>query len=188
MLGNKILETRKSKYNGEIVVKKTLGLGTYIQVGGITQSGKIIEQIWKKALKRVKNEKIESCLVLGLGGGSVAGLLRKYFPKAKIIGVEIDPVMVGLGKKYLGLNDNNVEIIIQDAKTYKLPANTYDLVIVDTYLGREYVEIAGALLAGSGIVMVNKLGSYDENFKKKLEKLFGSVETVEPLANTIYIC
>src|SRR3989344_4262622 len=136
MLGTTILEERDSKYNGHIKVVKTLGMGTYIQSNGLTQSGGIVETIWKQTLRelRIKKEEIRNILILGLGGGTVAKLLRKTYPKAKITGVEIDPIMIELGRKYLDLENYNIDIKIADALTYKLLPITYDLIIVDTYL------------------------------------------------------
>ena len=119
MLGNKILETTKSSFNKDIKVVSTFGVGTYIQAGGITQSGGVVKTIWKTALKNIGKEKVKSCLILGLGGGTVAGLVRKKYPLAKITGVEIDPVMVALGKKYLGLERHGVDIKIADAIDYQ---------------------------------------------------------------------
>ncbi|HJX45617.1 MAG TPA: hypothetical protein VJ399_00400, partial [Patescibacteria group bacterium] len=86
LLGTKILEERESDNNKKIVVLKTLGLGTYIQVDGLTQSGGVVEGIWKKTLKKILNSKtqINNCLILGLGGGSASRIVEKYWPQAKI--------------------------------------------------------------------------------------------------------
>src|SRR5689334_14469212 len=110
MLGTKILEERKSKFNGNLRVINTWGMGTCIQADGLTQSGGIVETIWKATLRKIKDEQIKSVLILGLGGGTVAKLVHKNWPKAKIIGVDIDPIIIELGKKYLGLNDKNINI------------------------------------------------------------------------------
>jgi hypothetical protein len=48
MLGTRILEERKSKFNGDINVVRSLGFGTYIQVNNLTQSGGVVEEIWKE--------------------------------------------------------------------------------------------------------------------------------------------
>ncbi|MBL7036786.1 methyltransferase domain-containing protein [Candidatus Microgenomates bacterium] len=191
MLGNKILETTKSSFNKDIKVVSTFGVGTYIQAGGITQSGGVVKTIWKTALKNIGKEKVKSCLILGLGGGTVAGLVRKKYPLAKITGVEIDPVMVALGKKYLGLERHGVDIKIADARKFKL--KKYDLVIVDTYLGDEYVNLLGSDLSKSGVIVFNRLFYGDKKkaaleFEKKLKEIFSSVEVVKPPANIIFIC
>ncbi|KKR69202.1 MAG: hypothetical protein UU12_C0046G0006, partial [Candidatus Woesebacteria bacterium GW2011_GWA2_40_7b] len=117
MIGTKILEERESKYNGHLRVVKNIGLGTYIQAEGLTQSGGIVETIWKSTLKRIHKSLATNhkTLILGLGGGTVAKLIRKLWPKAKITGVDIDPLIVELGKKYLGMGKYDVDIQIADA-------------------------------------------------------------------------
>ena len=191
MFGTKILETRRSKYNGDVKVLKTWGMGTYIQCNGLTQSGGIVEQIWKSTLKKIKSNNIENILILGLGGGTLAKLLRKKYPSAKITGVEIDPIMIELGKKYLRLDDFNVDIKIQDADSFKLKG--YDLVIIDTYLGDKYVDLFNKDLLESKVVVFNRLfyGNKKKEalkFGKKLERLFKKVQVYYPTANLMYIC
>ena len=191
MFGTKILETRRSKYNRDVRVLKTWGIGIYIQSGGLTQSGGIIEQIWKSTLKRLSAKDIRKILILGLGGGTVAGLIRKKYPNAKITGVEIDPMMIELGKQYLNLGDLGIDIKIQDANKFKLKG--YDLVIIDTYLGDKYVDLLDDDLLESKIVVFNRLFYGDKKeealkFGKKLEKLFNKVDVYYPTANLMYIC
>ncbi len=194
MFGTKILEERKSKYNGNIRVVKSFGLGTYIQANGLTQSGGVVESIWKSTLKRINqltNQPINSCLILGLGGGTVAKLIRKYWPEAKITGVEIDKNMIELGTRHLGLDTRKIKIIIGDASKFKI--KNYDLVIVDTYLGDKFVEITGSHLTISGMVIFNRLFYGDKKvealkFGEKLKKIFKNVEYFYPEANIMFIC
>lgn len=201
MIGTKILEEKESKYNGHLKILKTWGMGTYIQAGGLTQSGGIVESIWKSTLRQIKEKSIENILILGLGGGTLAKLLRKKYPESKIVGIEIDPIMIELGKKYLYLDKYNVEIKIQDAFKF-LEKNTkkYDLVIVDTYLGDKVVEIVGhgspdgeLNPAMSKITVFNRL-YYGEKrpdtvrFGNKLEKIFNKVTWFYPEANLMFIC
>ena len=191
MFGTKILETRRSKYNRDVRVLKTWGIGIYIQSGGLTQSGGIVEQIWKSTLKRLSAKDIRKILILGLGGGTVAGLIRKKYPNAKITGVEIDPMMIELGKQYLNLGDLGIDIKIQDANKFKLKG--YDLVIIDTYLGDKYVDLLDDDLLESKIVIFNRLFYGDKKkealkFGKKLERLFNKVDVYYPTANLMYIC
>ena len=201
---NQVLETRRSKFNGEITVRRSWGLGTYIEVGGLTQSGWILEKILGQALKEITNHKsqITNVLVLGLGGGSVVKPIRKYWPRAKITGVDIDPVMVKLGQKYLKL-DKSVQVIISDASSYMLHATCYDLVIVDLYQGKKfpkqfetdnYIHLLRSNLLRSGVVVINRVwnkrdhGLLIVDFKKKLEKHFKKVEVVYPMANVMFVC
>ena len=201
MLGTKILEERESKYNGNIKVVRSLGFGTYIQVNNLTQSGGVVESIWKSTLKRIAySEKriVKNCLILGLGGGTVAKLIRKYYPKAKITGIEIDPVMVELGIRYLGLGDSKTKIIIGNAFTCPLYAVRYDLVIVDLYIGDKFPEkfeneIFLKKLVKNKLVVINRLYFADKRkeavkFGNKLEKIFSKVDWFYPQANLMFFC
>ena len=208
MIGTKKLEEKRSKFNGNLRVVKTLGMGTYIQSNGLTQSGGIVETIWKQTLRQLKGKRqeIKEVLILGLGGGTVAKLIQKKRPEAKITGVEIDPIMIELGKKYLGL-DSEIEIKIGDAKEYFSQISDskfkfYDLIIVDLYNGDqfpkqfetdEFIECVKRNLAASGIAVFNRLyygGKRPEavKFGRKLEKFFPKVTWHYPEANLMFLC
>lgn len=194
MLGTKILEERKSKFNGDVRVVKSWGMGTYIQVNGLTQSGGIVESIWRQTLKKLRAEEIESVLILGLGGGTVANLVGKHWPKTKITGIDIDPVMVELGKKYLGLT--GVHVKIQDA--YDFDSRGYDLVIVDLYKGDEFPKKFEEnkflkKLTNNKLVIFNRLYYGDKKpeavrFGNKLHKVFKKVKSFYPEANIMFLC
>jgi len=197
MLGTKILEERKSKFNGNLCVVRSLGLGTYIQANGLTQSGGIVESMWKDTLRKVRGSKseIRNVLILGLGGGTVAKLIRKYWPGAKITGVDIDPIIVELGRKYLNL-DGDIEIKIQDAA--KFVPGRYDLVIVDLYRGDEFPkkfedEKFLKSLTKNKLIIFNRLYYKEKKIKalefgKKLQKIFSKVNYFYPVSNLMFVC
>lgn len=205
-LNNKILKTINSPINGKIEVIKSLAFGTYISIGGLTQSGGIVYEIWKKTLKRIKRKNIfiNKCLILGLGGGSVSKIVKEYWPDSNTTGVEIDKFMVKLGKEYLGLKD--VEINVKDAYKFCMRSlkskKRYDLIIVDLYIGdrfpekfenTEFLKVINKLLSKKGIVVFNRL-YYDRKrkeaviFANKLQKVFKKVDYFYPEANLMLIC
>lgn len=208
LTGYKILEKIDSPVNGKIEVIRSLAWGTYIQAAGLTQSGGVLKDVWQTTLKKVKrNKKIEfkNCLILGLGAGSVAHLVKKYWPEVKVTAVELDPIMVRLGKKYLDLDQISLKINIQDAESF-LQKNSvkkkYDLIINDIYTGdkipekfekREYLKLIKKNLSSSGIVIFNRL-YYDlkrreaMKFYAKLEKEFLQIDVVYPEANVMFVC
>ena len=209
MIGTKILEERESKYNGHLRVVKNIGLGTYIQAEGLTQSGGIVETIWKSTLKRIHKSLATNhkTLILGLGGGTVAKLIRKLWPKAKITGVDIDPLIVELGKKYLGMGKYDVDIQIADALRFFINhqspiTNHFDLIIVDLYNGDQFLEKFGELgflnkvkgsLSKNGVAVFNRTYYGDMRpkavkFGLKLKKVFSRVEYYYPEANLMLIC
>ena len=196
LTGTKILEERKSKFNGNLRVVKALGMGTYIQANGLTQSGGIVESIWRSVLKKLRAEEIKSVLILGLGGGTVAKLVKEHWPGAKITGVDIDPIMVELGTKYLALDAGSVKTVITDA--YSFNSVGYDLVIVDLYNGDEFpkkFEEDGFLkkLTRNKLIVFNRLYYGDKRpmavrFGLKLQKVFKKVKYYYPEANLMFIC
>jgi len=198
MLGTKILEERKSKFNGDIKVVRSLGFGTYIQVNNLTQSGGVVESIWRQTLNKIKHQPltINHCLILGLGGGTVAKLIKKYWPKSIITGIEIDPVMVELGTRYLALDRNEIEIEIGDA--YDFNPSDFDLVIIDVYCGDKFPkkfenEVFLKKLAKNKLVIFNRLYFGEKRkeavkFGNKLEKIFKKVDWFYPQANLMFFC
>jgi spermidine synthase len=201
MFLNKVVEEVYSRVNGKIKVVRTLGMGTYFQVDGLTQSGGIINEIWQGVFRKLKNQKtkVKSCLILGLGGGTIAKLVHKNWPEAKITGIDLDPVIVELGKKYLALDKTPINIQIKDASEFK---SKYNLIIVDLYVGKNYpkkfesdqfIECTRRGLVHSGLCIFNRLyfGEKKEDaiaFGDELKKYFSKVEVVRPVANMLFIC
>src|SRR5574340_691248 len=98
------VELVTSKINGQIKVTKFRGRFS-VWVGGFEQSGPVyMEKVWKEGLKKV-NFSPKKILILGLACGSLVPLLNAKWPKASLTGVEIDPVMVRLGRKYFFLGN-----------------------------------------------------------------------------------
>lgn len=77
-----------------------------------------------------------SLLVLGLGGGSVARVLRALAPRARIVGVERDPAVLRAARRRLGLSALGVEVVESDARVYlaKLQRR-FDLIVEDVFVG-----------------------------------------------------
>lgn len=188
------IETFQSKFNGEVRVVKSFGKLSVV-VGGYQQSGPMIERVWREALLNKKSEikdkkyreKIKQVLILGLGMGTIIPILREQYPNIqKIIGVEIDPVMVEIGRKYFALNSYlGLNIEINDAKIslkrFIEQKKRFGLVIVDIYKGNvidgrmnlKFIESCRNLLKLGGMLVVNVLefGPKAVEAKKLVEKL-----------------
>lgn len=210
LLQSSVVEEVHSKYNGHLVVKKDLAWGTYIQADGLTQSGGVVGSIWKKPINKIQDSgfRIHDCLILGLGGGTIAKLIRKNWPSANITGVEIDPEMIRLGEKYLGLKELNVEVIIGDVfkllnhKSKILNQTSHDVIFVDLYCGdkfpkkfeeEKFLKNIKKFLKKDGKAVFNRLyfdkkRSSAVKFGKKLESIFGEVIWIYPEANLMFIC
>jgi spermidine synthase len=206
--GAKILEEVESPINGRLTVMRDLAWGVHIQADGVTQSGGVAEKVWHASLKETKKIKpeVKKCLILGLGGARVVKVIKKYWPEIAITGVEIDQTMVDLGKKYMGLKESEVKIVIEDAmkfvKRQTKKREKYDLILVDMYVGDtvpekfvipSFYKMTKELLEDNGVVIINRL-YYGEKRKladrthEDLKRIFPKVTTVFPEANIMFIC
>lgn len=96
-----------------------------------------LQAILKFGLEQMDLKKVQSVLLLGLGGGSVIETLRTNFNyKNKITAVDIDPVVIDIAKTEYQLDeDAEMSIICQDALAFvKEETSTYDLIIVDLFI------------------------------------------------------
>lgn len=142
-LGGEVLEKTDSLVNREIRVIEDIFGQKELVVGGIAQSGGLVKKLWEKEVKNLKklNVSFKNCLILGLGAGSLAQALVKTFPGIEILGVEIDPQIIYLGKKYFALGEiPRLKIVTGDAVALvkkNLPEPGFDLLIIDLYCGQK---------------------------------------------------
>lgn len=193
--------TTRSSYNGEIIVSSVFGQNS-ISVENLTQTGPIVEIIWKKALKKVHKKEIQNILVLGVGGGSILKVIRSTYKDANIVGIEIDKKMIDIGKKYFKLNSFNTVINIKDAFEFvKKDRDKYDLILIDLLIGRnhpeklsseEFFKNINRRLSKSGTVVINQLRLKEQKTNngliKILQSIFTRVEIYNPLVNTLILC
>ena len=202
----KLLEKTNSSINGEITIYSLFG-SPKMYIGGLLQSGGIVSDIWKKGAKVVSSNmrQASSILILGLGCGTAAKVFSQKWPKAEIIGVEIDSEIIRLGKKYFGLDKiPNLKIVCGDAIDWvkKNAKGTFDLVIVDLYLGEkipseseslDFLRDLKNLLNRNGVIIFNRIfwGKHKaqaEDFVKRSEKLFSKVKLIRVIANLLIFC
>lgn len=132
----------ESEFNGKIECRRLFGSWD-VSAGGILQSGEYITDMWKKAAKKIPAAGIKKVLVLGLGAGGCLGPLHRRFPKSRITVIEIDPVMVEIGKRLkMYPAECKPEIIIGDAAEVlpRLEAQ-YDLIIWDLFVSGQTAKI-----------------------------------------------
>jgi len=198
-----------SPINGEIFVYEDLLGYRSMRIGGVSQSGGLVVDIWKKAINEISKfippsaGQISNCLMLGLGCGNAARLVSQKWPGAKIMGIEIDPVVIEVGKKYFEMDKiSNLIVIIGDALKLRSVSEKWDLVLVDLYLGQnfpkeaesgEFVEGIKKILNEKGVVIFNRFnwGKYKkqaQDFKKELEKYFPQVRTKKTVSNLLIFC
>ncbi len=118
------------------------------------------------ALPPLLGRDLERVAILGNAAGTTARALGVYYPDAEIDGVELDPAVTRVGKRYFGLDDNP-RLTVHDADARPFLRSTderYDLIVVDAYhqpyvpfylATREFFRLVRDRLAPGGIVALN---------------------------------
>ena len=167
-----------------------------LYTGDVSQSGGEYVSMWKKAVDYAdqKNHNVISCLILGVGGGTAAGVIKSKYPASKITGVEIDPQMIKVAEKYFGLRKfKNFKLVNADA--YKWVSKNklkFDLIITDLFINdlnpdfsrtKEFLTIVRKLLKHNGLILFNghylneDSGEFDK-FKSICRKIFTEVTEI----------
>jgi len=115
----------------------------------------------------------KSILIVGLGGGTLPGVLTQLLPQARIDVVEIDPAVIKVAKSYFGFRESgNVRAIAADGRVFVKRAlregRRYDLIMLDAFdheyipehlLTKEFLQEVKSLLVPGGILAANTFSS-----------------------------
>ena len=108
-----------------------------------------LQKILKFGLEKIDLKKVNSVLLLGLGGGSVVETLRKDFNYSKsILAVDIDSAVIEIAKNEFNHKaDAHLEIICGDALEFmKIYPEQFDLIIIDLFIDilvpKEFLSIS----------------------------------------------
>jgi len=142
--GGQVYET-ESAYNYIQVLKK--GGYTYLRLN----EGQGIHSIYKTGVldyggpwqqfltgpffyKDAQPKDVHRIAIIGLAAGTTARQAAAVFPSVTIVGFEIDPQIVKIGKKYFDMNLSNLIIHIEDGRWGLANSpDHFDLIAVDAY-------------------------------------------------------
>jgi len=142
-----------------------------------------------------------SVLILGLGGGSAARLVRALAPRARIVGVELDREVLRAARRWFDLDALRLEMVCGDALAYLRGARgRFDAVIEDVFVGRGRgvhkpdwlprpgLALARRRVARGGILVSNALDEAPA-VAREMARLFpGSVRIdVEGYDNRVFV-
>ncbi len=131
-----VTKTIDSKYSGTLEITWFNGK-KHLNSANANYSYGSLQRILKYGLEKIELSKINSVLVLGMGGGSVIQTLRTDFNYSNTIeAVELDPVIIDIAKSEFGIEENQyLKIHCADAFAF-VEANTklFDLIIIDLYI------------------------------------------------------
>lgn len=141
----------------------------------------------------------DSLLILGLGAGSQVALYNRFYKVRSITGVEVDPLIIDLGKKYFDLNDANLKTICGDACFFLDTARDfYDLIILDLFKedvfegscqSNSFFHQARGHLTSEGVLLVNRVLNdlFNSEMESELKKIFNTVLTLRIYRNVFVI-
>lgn len=156
----------------------------------------------------LQNRGIKKALILGLGAGSIPAILSGYPNGLKMVGVEIDSVVIDLAKKYFNLGyHKNLDIVISDAVDFVLSDKTqnsterYDLIAIDLFIDYEvpvkaetsnFLKNLENLMTDDGILIYNRLRTTaaieaSDNFKNIFDEVFPTSEVFYTLVNAMLV-
>jgi spermidine synthase len=95
----------------------------------------IFNSVWDYYLLPPLLNNSQEALFIGLAAGTAARQYNHFFPHVKIDGVELDPAIVEVGKKYFDLqNVTNLNIILKDGRVHLATTRKkYDNILIDAY-------------------------------------------------------
>jgi len=173
-------KTIKSDYSGPLEITTKNGR-KHLNTKNANYSYGALQMILKFGLDKIDLKKVDSVLLLGLGGGSVIETLRDDFNYQKnITAVDIDPVIIDIAKTEFKIQDSkNLKIVCQDALLF-VNQNTqqFDLIIVDLFIDikvpKQFLDLTFwhdiiKLKSSNGMILFN--GSLEKERSEDLKKV-----------------
>jgi spermidine synthase len=117
--------------------------------------------------------RIQRVLVLGVGGGAAIRLLQRHVKPAQIVGVELNPVHLGIAKRFFGVDKHMAQLYEADAihwlQAYDGPP--FDMIVDDLFGEQDGEGVRAAPLDGhwfdvlirntssDGLIVANSIGA-----------------------------
>jgi spermidine synthase len=178
---------------------KQSGKGRALQIDGTFASwyepGKAVTgSVWDALaapLLLLPKSRRNRVLVLGLGGGSAARIVRVLAPRARITGVEIDVEVVRAARRWFDLDGLGVEVVKGDAQRFlERTRRCFDVILDDVFVGNRRtvrkpdwlpdpgLALAAGRLQPGGILVSNAI---DEaaSVAREMRQLFASTLQIE---------
>lgn len=153
-----------------------------------------------QTLAAVHAGKLNSMLMVGLGGGSVSDYFLRHVPEMTVTSVELDPGVVTAAKKYFGVAESaRHKIATGDGRVF-LARNRakFDIVMIDAFKGgyvpfhlltHEFYTLLASRLEPDGVAVLN-LRARTQLFDSSLVTLrrtFKAIEVYEWSGNAIVL-
>ncbi len=110
-------------------------------------------------------EQVNSLLIIGSAAGTIAKAYSEIYGPIPIDGVEIDPEIIAVGRRWFDMNEPNFTVHAQDGRYFlATTANSYDVIAVDAYrppyipfqlTTQEFFQQVFDHLTADGVVVIN---------------------------------
>ena len=169
-----LLHEQESRYQFIQVVERDdgrplLSLNEGIAVHSVWRQDTVLTGgVWDAflALPPLLGRPLESVAILGNAAGTTARALGVFYPAATVDGVELDPAVSDVGRRFFGMDDNpRLTVHDVDARPYLRHTDEhYDLIVADAYhqpyvpfylATREFFRLARDRLEPGGILALN---------------------------------
>ncbi len=133
----------------------------------------------------------ERVAMLGNAAGTAARAYERYYPRAAVDGVELDPAVSKAGRRFFGMGEiGTLTVHDEDARAFlRRTDERYDVIIVDAYrppyvpfylATKEFFELVRERLTPGGIVALNVATTPDNH--DLAERIGGTLASVLPKA------
>ena len=136
----------------------------------------------------VEPSDLQQVLMIGLGAGTVPKQMTQIYGPIDIVGVEIDPRITEIGRKYFDMTEPNLEVVVQDGRYFLMTDDRkYDLIGTDAYqqpyipfqmTTKEYFQHVRDRLTPNGVAVIN-VGRTSTDFRL-VHTIAGTMKSVFP--------
>ena len=181
-----VTKTIRSDFSGTLEITTKNGK-KHLNTKNANYSYGALQMILKFGLDKIDLKKVNSVLLLGLGGGSVIKTLRDDFKYQKhITAVDIDPVIIDIAKTEFDIQDSkDLKIVCQDALQYVNQNTTpFDLIIIDLFIDikmpKQFLDLSFwediiKSKSSNGVILFN--GSLEKEKSKDLKKVIAFLKS-----------
>jgi spermidine synthase len=170
--------------------RRVLQLNEGVAVHSVWQADSVLTGgVWDAflAVPPLLGRPLERVAILGNAAGTTARALGVYYPEARVDGVELDPAVSRVGRRYFGMDEiPRLTVHDADARPFLRSSDArYDLIVVDAYhqpyvpfylATREFFRLVREHLAPGGIVALNVARVPDDD---RLVEAIGSTLAAE---------
>lgn len=136
---------------------------------------------------------VQDVAVVGLAAGTIPKQMTRVFGPIDVDGIELDPAIVEVGRRYFALDEPNIDVIVGDGR-YRLNRlqEEYDLITIDAYkvpyipwhmTTKEFFLEVEERLTVDGVVAVN-VGRVPQD-RRLVQAMAATMLTVFPSVHAI---